>query len=341
MRTQWYYQFPDYFSSWAGLNADQDPCTNWTVAIQCSPSGDVLAISPTIPAAATSGGGLRAALPSVLGLLTRLTSVQVLSAGGAQQLSQQQLPTELGRLTALQVLAAAGSPVAYPSVSLTNLAGDSAIGGTFPQELCGLARLQLLWIQSATLSGTLPPCFGASWPSLQALTLKGGSLSGTLPPYLGGLSSLQQLFLAGQFTGSVPVSLSYASLLTSLTLVGVLAAPLPPELFWLVNLSWLYLETGGAPSSLGAGAGGILPPGVGSLSALTSLYMHGSFSPFSYYPFLGSPVLGPALLGVISLLLSLRFIIARPPPSIIRRLVRLGALVHKRADGPHKPVAAA
>ena len=86
------------------------------------------------------------------------------------------LPSEIGRLTELTSLNL-GNLGGGPFNSLT---------GPIPPELGELKKLEVLWLDSNYLSGSIPPELGGL-ESLQVLVLGGNRLTGPIPPELGNI----------------------------------------------------------------------------------------------------------------------------------------------------------
>ena len=119
-------------------------------------------------------------------------------------------------------------------------------------------------------------------------------LTGPIPPELGGLASLEVLYLqSNELTGPIPPELGGLASLEALNLYGNgLAGPIPPQVGDLSNLEWLNLSanelTGAIPPELGSlnnlrslrlasnELTGAIPPELGDLSNLEQLYVGGN-----------------------------------------------------------------
>ena len=129
--------------------------------------------------------------------------------------------------------------------------------GTIPDrmnDLTGLVRLQL---HDNDLTGEIPDLSGLD--NLEWLILGGNAFSGGIPATLGGMESLERLWLhrnEGGFEGGIPSELAGATSLVRIYLYGNgLTGEIPAELGDLPRLRYLMLHnnelTGGIPSELG------------------------------------------------------------------------------------------
>ena len=143
------------------------------------------------------------------------------------------LPSEIGRLTELTSLNL-GNLGGGPFNSLT---------GPIPPELGELKKLEVLWLDSNYLSGNIPPEFGGL-ESLQTVFLDGNQLTGPIPPELGNIPLLYKLHLGhNKLSGPIPPELGKPPALSELYLnYNQLEGPIPAELGSLTGLDKLYLD---------------------------------------------------------------------------------------------------
>ena len=154
--------------------------------------------------------GLRGSIPSELGSLTGLTSLN-LRANALEG----PIPPELGNLAGLEELWLDGNglegPIPPELGSLAHLRElnlrANALEGPVPPELGALAGLEGLWLDGNVLDGPIPAELGRL-AHLRGLSLSGNALEGPVPPELGGLGRLEFLYLDGNaLTGALPRSL--------------------------------------------------------------------------------------------------------------------------------------
>ena len=143
------------------------------------------------------------------------------------------IPSEIGRLTELTSLNL-GNLGGGPFNSLT---------GPIPPELGELKKLEVLWLDSNYLSGNIPPEFGGL-ESLQTVFLDGNQLTGPIPPELGNIPLLYKLHLGhNKLSGPIPPELGKPPALSELYLnYNQLEGPIPAELGSLTGLDKLYLD---------------------------------------------------------------------------------------------------
>lgn len=131
--------------------------------------------------------GLMGSLPPELGLLTKLTSLDL---GFGNNLTGN-IPTELGQLTQLNEL---------------DLGGSQLIG-EIPLELGLLTQLDKLNLDDNRLTGSIPPELGQLF-QLTHLNLHGNKLSGQVPSELGQLTRLTYLRLSSnRLSGTISSTL--------------------------------------------------------------------------------------------------------------------------------------
>ena len=138
---------------------------------------------------------------------------------------------------------------------------DTALSGTIPRELGGLAELQtLLLYDNPSLSGSIPSELG-DLTALGALQLYSNpSLSGSIPSVLGSLMALQFMCMHSDpaLSGTIPRQLGGLSVLTELLLYEnpALSGSIPSALGDLTELQKLDLHSnlalsGSVPSLTG------------------------------------------------------------------------------------------
>jgi hypothetical protein len=204
--------------------------------------------------------GLSGTLPPELGLLTRLSDLDLFSGN-----LQGAIPTEIGLLTNLVNLNLAENNLqsTLPSeigllTNLESLAADrNRMEGTLPPEFYQLSNLQLFKLGPNHFAGSLPHNFGRLLPNTKLLWLQAHSLTGTIPHSLHHCKGLALLNLAeNQLTGTIP------SLLGSLPLGRIdlqnnrFSGSLPSELGLIPSLKTMELAnnvniTGPLPVELG------------------------------------------------------------------------------------------
>jgi len=136
--------------------------------------------------------GLRGTLPSELGLLRGLLSLDVNENKGLSGT----LPSELLGSRRLKSL----------------YAFSAALSGTLPEAIARASSLHELELSSCRLSGTLPSALGAT-TRLSYVFLEANRVSGVIPSALSGLRRLQELELShNRLSGSVPGRLAHMPL---------------------------------------------------------------------------------------------------------------------------------
>ncbi|GAQ85586.1 L domain-like protein kinase superfamily [Klebsormidium nitens] len=232
-----------------------------------------------------TANALSGPIPIELGLLTKLTSLQICNqnlTGG--------IPPQLGHLTGLTML---------------NLTGNR-LTGVIPVALAGLTLLKTLALQNNQLSGGIPPALAAI-QNLENLVLYNNSLSGGIPAELGGLTRLTNLFLQNNsLSGSMPASLGNLTQMQTLVLeYNQLTGPIPTEFGGLLQASLLSLAanqlTGTIPRSLqlmvnlrnlylpNNNLTGAIPPELSQLTRLETLNLAGNALSGPIPPSLANP----------------------------------------------------
>ena len=143
------------------------------------------------------------------------------------------LPSEIGQLTELTSLNL-GNLGSGPYNSLT---------GPIPPELGELKKLEVLFLEANHLSGSIPPELGGM-ESLQTAFLSGNQLTGPIPPELGNIPWLYKLRLShNKLSGPIPPELGKSPVFSELYLDNnQLEGPIPAELGSLTGLDKLYLD---------------------------------------------------------------------------------------------------
>ena len=210
------------------------------------------------------GNNLQGAIPSELGSLTRLTTLEL------QHNNLTAIPPELGNLTNLTALSVGDNqlsgtipPELGKLANLRSLRLDDNAFGTIPPELGDLANLAELSLRNNKLWGPIPPELG-NLASLTVLELQQNHLTGPIAAELGNLANLIELFLyQNQFSGPIPPELGSLTNLRVLLLGdNELSGPIPPELGNLVNLTALGLQHNNLTA---------IPPELDKLASLRSL----------------------------------------------------------------------
>ena len=145
---------------------------------------------------------------------------------------------------------------------------DSAgLSGPLPPELGQLDKLELLhFIYNNGVTGPIPPELG-DLKNLRGLYLNDRQLTGPIPPELGQLDSLEYLYIKGeQLGGRIPPELGNLENLIELELGSRLTGPIPSELgglknLRLLNLGWNQLS-------------GSIPKELSNLDSLEYLALH-------------------------------------------------------------------
>uniref|UniRef100_A0A1D1XM26 Receptor-like protein kinase HAIKU2 n=1 Tax=Anthurium amnicola TaxID=1678845 RepID=A0A1D1XM26_9ARAE len=198
---------------------------------------------------------------------------------------------DLSPLQKLQVLNLSdnGFTGRFPWASLTRMPdlvslslGDNPFDTTlsFPDELMGLPKLQLLYLSNCSVHGRIPPAIG-NLTELVNLELADNLLYGEIPPEITNLTNLWQLELYdNKLTGTLPVGLGKLRNLTFFDASGNMLEGNLSEIRHLDRLVSLQLFqnnfTGEVPPELGEfrelvnlslytnRLSGVLPPALGS-----------------------------------------------------------------------------
>ncbi|CAH2047391.1 unnamed protein product, partial [Thlaspi arvense] len=272
LKSEWT-RFPE---SWKG----SDPCgTNW-VGVTCSNdrvisislgnlnlegklSADVSALSELQILDLTSNPKLSGPLPSNIGNLKKLTTLNLMACGFSGQ-----IPETIGSLEALTTLSL----------------NSNKFSGTIPASIGRLSKLFWFDIADNQIEGKLPVSIGTSSPGLDMLLetqhfhFGNNKLSGDIPEKLftSNMTLLHVLFDGNQLTGKIPDSISLVKTLTVLRLDrNKLTGDIPASLNNLTNLQELYLANNRFNGSL---------PNLTSLSSLYTLDVSNNQLTFSPIP---------------------------------------------------------
>ncbi|KAL7510061.1 hypothetical protein ACHAXN_006999 [Cyclotella atomus] len=175
-------------------------------------------------------------LPSEIGLLSELQSLDIHMAGGKGRLGT--IPNEFSSLKKLEYL---------------NLEGYTVIGSI--DHLANIESLQTLILCNCDIAGTLPP-FGSS-NKLQLLNLASNEFTGTIPQSFGHISDLEELMLSRNRLSGTIIDFSALQKLDNLEVYGnLLTGPIPLSLTKCSGLKRVDLFsnmlTGTIPSEFGS-----------------------------------------------------------------------------------------
>ncbi|WZZ13364.1 hypothetical protein YC2023_106453 [Brassica napus] len=273
LKSEWT-RFPE---NWKG----SDPCgTNW-VGITCNNNNHIISISlgnlnlegklsADISSLAelqildlTSNSKLSGSLPSNIGNLRKLTTLNLMECGFSGE-----IPESIGSLDQL----------------ITLSLNSNKFSGTIPASIGRLSKLNWFDIADNQIEGTIPVSNGTSSPGLDMLLetkhfhFGNNKLSGYIPEKLfsSNMTLIHVLFDGNQFTGEIPNSLS---LLTNLTVLRLdrnkLTGDIPSSLNNLTRLKELYLADNRLTGSL---------PNLSSLKSLYTLDVSNNQLTFSLIP---------------------------------------------------------
>jgi Leucine-rich repeat (LRR) protein len=211
---------PDHWTSTLNFLSDRHEC-DWSLprprtgqrgripmGIQCDISNPSSRQQRQINAIRIAENGMKYTLPSALGLLTSLETIDLLdnSLTGT-------LPSELSQLTGLNIIELSNNPIegAIPEVLLESWLeikiiglADTQISGTIATEFGQMSQLQHLRLHLNELSGTLPTEL-EQLTNIRTLLLAGNQLSGTLPPSFAKLTNMQRFDIsANLLSGTIP-----------------------------------------------------------------------------------------------------------------------------------------
>jgi Leucine rich repeat len=168
----------------------------------------------------SNAGGVDATIPSELGLLTQMTSLQFRG-----DVLVGTIPSTLGKLIKLKDLTIRDTQLtgSLPStlgnliqLKILRMNDNQKLTGPIPSTLGNLVQLQeLSMYRNQILSGTIPSTFG-NLVKLSSLNLGSNQLTGTIPSTMATLTRLEYLYLRNntQLGGTVPSSLCSASIIS-------------------------------------------------------------------------------------------------------------------------------
>ncbi|XP_050145540.1 MDIS1-interacting receptor like kinase 2-like isoform X1 [Malus sylvestris] len=308
---------PSLLNSWSLTNLNS--LCNWT-AIACTKTNTVSKIDlsnmqitgtlalfdfslfPNLTHFNLSGNYFRGPIPSAIGNLSRLTTLD-LSGNKFIEESQNQfsgpIPPSIGQLRELQYLDLSANSLnsSIPSelglcTNLTHLSlSSNNLNGELPLSLSNLKSLVQLDLHNNRFIGQILPSLVSNWTELVSLNLQQNNFGGTISAEIGLLTQLQYLRLySNEFSGEIPQSLGNLSKLHVLYLFdNHLTGEIPQSLGKLTQLQLLDLSnnhlTGEIPQSLGKltqllglylkhnHLTGEIPQSLGNLSGLWRLYL--------------------------------------------------------------------
>ncbi|XP_068321776.1 MDIS1-interacting receptor like kinase 2-like [Pyrus communis] len=297
---------PSLLHSWSLTNLNS--LCNWT-AIVCTKTRTVSEIDlsymqiigtlalfdfslfPNLTHLNLSGNYFRGPIPSAIGNLSRLTTLDfgnnplyythnqfsgpipdnIGLISGLQHIDlswnllEGKIPPSIGKLRDLQFLDLSYNSLnsSIPSdlglcTNLTYLSlSSNKLNGELPLSLSNLKNLIQLRLSNNLFIGQILPSLVSNWTKLVYLHLDKNSFSGTISAEIGQLTQLQYLILySNKFSGEIPQSLGNLSQLQSLSLdQNHLTGEIPQSLGKLTLLQVLYLPynhlIGEIPQSLG------------------------------------------------------------------------------------------
>jgi hypothetical protein len=250
------------FVSWDGMRWENN--TGWQTfvsycvwyGVECNNQEEVVSLY-------LQGNGAKGTIPTVLGLLTELQTLQldgriqgafsttVLNGPSRRGPLSGGIPSEMFRLTNLKVLSLTdndltgslptdlGTLTALEALSF----GYNKFSGPVPwSTMVDLQKLEYLYLDSNYMSGSLPGVLG-HMTNLHTISMVDNRLSGTIPPFL--FQELQvtlnNIDLQGnRFSGTIPSEVGLCSMLTTLLLANnLLEGTVPTEIGKLYNLQVL------------------------------------------------------------------------------------------------------
>ncbi|OAX42823.1 RNI-like protein [Rhizopogon vinicolor AM-OR11-026] len=223
--------------------------------VTCDGSGRVANLTLTFP-------GVPATLPSELGALTGLESLQVI---GGDSIPAGALPSSFTNLTSLSNLHLEATAItALPSnlfsslkaVTTLTLVRNTMMGSSLPSTLTQLP-LQNLVINSQQLTNPLSSLSSSSslQASLQLLDLSSTSLTGTIPSTISSFSALTQLLLSNNnLQAPLPSNFSPSLQILSLQNNTALTGTVPSSLCSSAQLKSCSLQSTGLNATGGCGS---------------------------------------------------------------------------------------
>lgn len=190
-----------------------------------------------------SGNGLSGVLPSQVGSLAEIDSLQL----RFNQITGR-IPEEIGFLNNMR----------YLDLSFNSL------DGPLPSTIDGLSSLEDLRLPDCGITGPIPPEIG-SLPELRYIFALGNEFTGSIPNEIGQLANLEYLdFQNNNLTGPIPVELTQCQALSSLILFGnELSGSIPVDIGVLSELQTIMLA--------GNNLSGEIPESIGDLTILNTL----------------------------------------------------------------------
>lgn len=155
------------------------------------------------------------------------------------------LPPELGLLSdSLVTINIGGGP-------------NNAIGGSLPEELGFLSKLEELRLPSNNLTGSLPTAI-SGWSSLRTINLSGNRLEGSIPEEIGVMTDLYSLAAENNLlSGPIPTTIGNLVRLKTLTLSKNQLTGMPTQIGSLLDLVFLELQENSLIGPLPSEVGGL------------------------------------------------------------------------------------
>jgi len=224
--------------------------TNWNTASAISTWSGVTVVSGHVKTINLSTNHLVGTLPTQIGDLPSLTSLNVFNNKPGLSGS---IPTEIGNLTSLTVLNMASNSFSgsipttignLTSLTQLYLHGNTSLSGTLPSEIGNLTSLTILYIAGNFTDGPIP----SSWSALTNLTtlaLAGAHLNGSIPTWIGTLTHLTLIdFTTNSLSGSIPTEIGNCTSLATLKLQSnSLTGSIPASFSNLTALVTLRLDS--------------------------------------------------------------------------------------------------
>lgn len=212
------------------------------------------------------GDGLNGTIPTELGLMTKMTHLELGSNGWPREpgFLTGSIPTQLGLLTQLGVLVLQRCQLTGPipselglltKLSQFSLFSNQKLARPIPTELGMLTRMTSLDLSANEMTSGMPTELGLL-TKLTFLCLSGNKLTGGLPKELALLTKLFYLDLqSNAITGSIPTELGLLKQMDHLELgYNTLTGRIPTELGKLTQMRMLELNsnvlTGPIPTEL-------------------------------------------------------------------------------------------
>lgn len=175
------------------------------------------------------------ALPSAIGLMTKLTVLNLWNTGITGS-----LPDELWTLSDMRRMDL----------------DDNFITGTFPAELGQFPKLQELWMNGNQFSGTLPSTIWKNLTVLKDLRMNNNLMQGGIPSEVGQSSSIAKIWFSNlNLSGTIPSELGLIETLEEIFFHDTnIEGTVPTEFATLPNLSLLTISntsiTGSIPDEV-------------------------------------------------------------------------------------------